>query len=273
MKKLSLLALGSLTVSLLTSALSMSSCANSGNGGTSSGVIDSGIAQSEDSAIADASPDTAFTQEDTGSLTMGTVPTTCAAANGSLGCCANGENYYCGGDGGTVSSKSCSGETTEAGTALVCGWNSTKGYYGCVEPPAGSDPAGVPLACGSGPFDSGTATDTGAPTDSGTATDSGYTTTDSGVVGDSGSVTDSGGAGDGAVGGGTPTTCAQAYGVVGCCGANGDNYYCKADAGTVTMTACATGKVCGWNATDMYYGCVAPPATTDPSGTNPIACQ
>src|SRR5580658_6955446 len=160
MRKLPFVVFGSLTLSVLASMLSMSSCASSGNGGTSSGVIDSSVGTEDSSMSSDASPDSALTQEDTGSpLMMGTAPTTCAQANGSLGCCANGENYYCGGDAGTVSSKSCSSETTEAGTALVCGWNSTKGYYGCVDPPQTTDPAGVPLACGGGTttVDSGTA--------------------------------------------------------------------------------------------------------------------
>ena len=73
--------------------------------------------------------------------------------------------------------------------------------------------------------------------------------------------------------GGTPTTCSQANNFVGCCGANGDNYYCPADGGALTTTACTSPKVCGWSATKKYYACVAAPGTADPSGTNPMACQ
>jgi hypothetical protein len=255
--------LGSLTLSV---AL-VFACASNGSGGDNSPGIDSSIASQDSgagedtSAMDSAMPDTNLAV-DTGS--MGIVPTTCAQVDGTFGCCGpNEENYYCGGDAGTVSSKGCGGETTEAGVALVCGWNTTKGYYGCVTPPASADPSGAhPLACGASAGDSGTTLDSGI-VDSGTPGDSG---------GDSGTITDSGTPGDGG-GGGTPTTCAQAYNVIGCCGANGDNYYCPADGGALTMTACTAPKVCGWNATKGYYACVAAPGTADPSGTNPIACQ
>jgi hypothetical protein len=59
-----------------------------------------------------------------------------------------------------------------------------------------------------------------------------------------------------------PTTCAEADGEVGCCGPDGQNYYCG-DGVTV----------CGWSSSEGYYDCVAPPATSDPSGTYSIACQ
>ena len=86
--------------------------------------------------------------------------------------------------------------------------------------------------------------------------------------------TPTGGDAGGATGGGTPTTCAQADTTVGCCGANGDNYYCaSATSTTVSKTACATGKVCGWSASKMYYECVSGTAEADPSGTYPIACK
>ena len=82
--------------------------------------------------------------------------------------------------------------------------------------------------------------------------------------------TDSGG---GTTGGGTPTTCAEADTTIGCCGANGDNYYCGTGSSTVTKTACTGTKVCGWSASKGYYTCVAGPAEADPSGTYPLACK
>jgi hypothetical protein len=69
-----------------------------------------------------------------------------------------------------------------------------------------------------------------------------------------------------------PTTCAEADGEVGCCGPDGQNYYCG-DGVTVTPVTCAVGTVCGWSSSEGYYDCVAPPATSDPSGTYSIACQ
>jgi hypothetical protein len=267
MLKRSAVALGSLAFS----AGLLFACANSSSGGgNNNGPPDSSVSNNQDSGM-DSSPDSSMPVlvTDTGTMMgMGIIPTTCSQANGSFGCCGpNGENYYCGGDAGTVSSESCTGKTTEAGAPLVCGWNSKDSYYGCVAPPASADPSGAePLSCGAAAGDSGTTvTDSGAPADSGLVSDSG-------PAGDSGTVTDSGTPTDGG-GGSIPTTCAQAYDVVGCCGPNGDNYYCAADAGTVTMKACSAAEVCGWNATKMYYGCVTGPSTSDPSGVNPIACQ
>ena len=73
---------------------------------------------------------------DTGSAT---VPTTCAEANMTIGCCAGNVLYYC--KTTTLTSKACTGTT-------VCGWNATSSYYGCVAAPGGADPSGTnPLAC------------------------------------------------------------------------------------------------------------------------------
>jgi hypothetical protein len=69
-----------------------------------------------------------------------------------------------------------------------------------------------------------------------------------------------------------PTTCTQADGEIGCCGPDGQNYYCG-DGVTVTPVMCAAGTVCGWSATEGYYDCVPPPSTSDPSDTYAIACQ
>ncbi len=40
----------------------------------------------------------------------------------------------------------------------------------------------------------------------------------------------------------------------------------------MSMT-CGAAQVCGWNAANGYYDCVAPPGGADPSGTYPEACQ
>jgi hypothetical protein len=274
MLKRSALVLGSLALSLSILSIgggALVACANSGGDDGGGGGPDSSVGSQDSTISQDATggdstaPDDTSPPPDTGSTMMGTIPTTCAEANNSFGCCLNGVEYYCGGDAGTVSSKTCSSVVTDAGVTLTCGWNSAKGYYGCVSPPAMADPSGAePLACGGSSVDSGTK-DTGAPVDSGAPVDTGAPT-------DSGAPMDTGPTSEGGTGS-IPTTCAQAYNVTGCCGPNGDNYYCPSDGGALTKTVCAAGKVCGWNASKKYYGCVTGPATTDPSGTNPIACQ
>jgi hypothetical protein len=85
----------------------------------------------------------------------------------------------------------------------------------------------------------------------------------------------SGGSQSGAGGhssGTAPTSCAQAGGYAGCCLGN-TSYYCQTGSTTVTMKACPSGQVCGWNASKSYYSCVAPPGGADPSNMYPIACQ
>jgi hypothetical protein len=84
--------------------------------------------------------------------------------------------------------------------------------------------------------------------------------------------TDSGNPGDASTGAGTPTTCGQANGTIGCCGANGELYYCSSS-GSLKTKQCLDGQACGWISTNGYYGCVEPPAMSDPSGANPIGCQ
>jgi len=173
----------------------------------------------------------------------GTSGMSCSEVNGAVGCCANGESYYCSSSSSTVKAETCSG-------GKVCGWDATTSEYGCVAAPAMADPSGSePMACGGsvGPVDSGTGVD------SSTGTDSGSSGTDSGSAG-------------------IPTTCTQAYGTVGCCGPNGENYYCSASSSTVTSKTCTGGKTCGWNSTDGYYACVTG-GGPDPSGQNPIACK
>jgi hypothetical protein len=67
------------------------------------------------------------------------VPTTCAEADETVGCCAGDVLYYC--KTTTLTSKTCSGTD-------VCGWSTTYSDYGCVAPPGGADPSGTyPLAC------------------------------------------------------------------------------------------------------------------------------
>ncbi len=69
----------------------------------------------------------------------GSVPATCAAADDKIGCCDGNTVYWC--SSGSVSSKSCS-------SGEVCGWDTSKSYYGCVAAPGGADPTGTyPLGC------------------------------------------------------------------------------------------------------------------------------
>ncbi len=68
-----------------------------------------------------------------------------------------------------------------------------------------------------------------------------------------------------------PANCDDADGVIGCCIGN-DNYFCASGSSTVTESTCSSGKVCGWNASKGYYGCVSPPAESDPTDTFPLAC-
>jgi uncharacterized protein (TIGR03382 family) len=81
--------------------------------------------------------------------------------------------------------------------------------------------------------------------------------------------------GDAGTGTGTvPTTCAEADGNPGCCIGN-TIYFCATGATpTLTTQTCTGTKVCGWKTTSTgsYYGCVAPPASGDPSNTYPLTC-
>jgi MYXO-CTERM domain-containing protein len=71
--------------------------------------------------------------------------------------------------------------------------------------------------------------------------------------------------------GGVPTDCTQADQGIGCCVGN-VNYYCTT-MNTVGNQNCAqSGQVCGWDSSNTYYGCVSPPASSDPSGMYPLAC-
>jgi hypothetical protein len=70
----------------------------------------------------------------------GQIPSTCAQADDSIGCCGpNGALYYC--SSSSLTSKTCTG-------GKVCGWSVANGYYGCVTGPAMPDPGGVhPITC------------------------------------------------------------------------------------------------------------------------------
>ena len=175
----------------------------------------------------------------------------------------------------------------DAGTALTLDAQgasvSASGVDAGAGYPAAMD-AGDPVSAGQegGGPDAGAATDPGgAAVDAGSdgdaadlhadaATDA---QSDAGAAGDAGNdsgeaADDSGGAGD--AGSVVPTTCAQADGLYGCC-IGQDLYYCLS--GTVIEQTCKNGRVCGWSASNAYYGCVAPPGGADPSGIYPIACE
>ena len=70
------------------------------------------------------------------------IPTTCAEADGTYGCCgSDGKNYYC------SSATSTSVKSVACPSGEVCSWDSTKEYYACVTgttPKAGS---GHAIAC------------------------------------------------------------------------------------------------------------------------------
>jgi hypothetical protein len=72
--------------------------------------------------------------------------------------------------------------------------------------------------------------------------------------------------------GGVPATCAAAHDSVGCCN-DGTVYYCKSGETTLTATSCTGSKVCGWEASESFYTCVAAPGGADPTNANPEACN
>jgi len=80
----------------------------------------------------------------TGTVDAGSViPTTCAEANGNIGCCGpNGKEYYCSSSSTTVKALTCT-------SGKVCSWNASSKYYGCETGTVSkADPSGAnPLAC------------------------------------------------------------------------------------------------------------------------------
>ena len=140
--------------------------------------------------------------------------------------------------------------------------SSTEGDSGSTVTP--SEDSGSPF----------TGEDTGTPAneDSGTPNeDSGGNTGDDAGQDSAPPGHDAGGGTDSGGGSQIPTTCAQAYQAFGCCVGN-TLYYCSGGS-TPTSKTCTGTKVCGWNATDGYYDCVASPGGADPGGTHPIACE
>jgi hypothetical protein len=157
-------------------------------------------------------------------------------------------------DSGTGSSTDDSGSVEDTGTAGDDDAGSDAG--------GATDSGGIEQDSGTTLIDSGT-----TEVDSGTTeVDSGKNAVDSGHEADSGG-TDSGGGTD--AGPVIPATCGLADNAVGCCIGN-ELYYCKAGTTTITATACASGKVCGWDSAKSYYDCVSPPATS--SASYPITC-
>jgi hypothetical protein len=123
--------------------------------------------------------------------------------------------------------------------------------------------------------DSGTTTPTGddAGDDSGSGSNSGGSSSGGSSSGGSSSGGSSSGgssSGSGSGGSSTPTTCTEARGSTGCCVGN-EVYYCSGS--SLTHKSCSGGEVCGWNSSKGYYYCVASPGGSDPTGSNPIACE
>jgi hypothetical protein len=69
-------------------------------------------------------------------------------------------------------------------------------------------------------------------------------------------------------------TCAQVNKAIGCCEGN-VLYYCDSGATTPTTQTCSGTKLCGWNANELYYGCITVDggtAPSDPTDEYPLAC-
>lgn len=118
-------------------------------GGGPDPVADGGGSGNEDSgATDDAGEDTGIVgAPDAGGVDSGgggtdagsVVPTTCAQADQSAGCCVGNELYYCQSPTSSMTIKACTG-------GQVCGWDSK--YYDCVAAPGGPDPTGTyPINC------------------------------------------------------------------------------------------------------------------------------
>jgi len=105
------------------------------------GGVDSGHAGGPDSATVDSASVDSGSHGAADSSSNG-VPTTCAQANESFGCCdPAGVLFYCQTGSTTLVKKSCTG-------GKVCGWDSTSTYYNCVAAPGGDDPSGThAIAC------------------------------------------------------------------------------------------------------------------------------
>jgi hypothetical protein len=148
----------------------------------------------------------------------------------------------------------CTGaSSSSSGSVVTIGGSSSTSVSTSTASAAGSSTSSVTS------IDSGVDAGTGAGTSSGTS---------------SGTGTGSGTSGGTSSGGSIPTTCAEANDAIGCCGPNGNVYYCTgsgAGGTTVTAKTCSSGEVCGWDSTKGYYYCVTTPGTAPPG--DPIACQ
>ncbi len=119
---------------------SRSGAAGSRSGSSSSGSSSSSSGSSSGSASSSGSS-SGSSSSSSGSSSGGTVPTTCAQAAETYGCCVGNTVYFCKSGSSSITVKACTG--TEA-----CGWDSTKSYYYCVAAPGGADPSGnYPLTC------------------------------------------------------------------------------------------------------------------------------
>jgi hypothetical protein len=138
-----------------------------------------------------------------------------------------------------------------------------------------SGAGGVP-AGGAGSGSGGAAGGAGGGTAAGAAgVGSGGTSTSGGAGGEAGA------AGDGTAGAGgennkIPTTCAEAHFFTGCCGPDGNNYYCEKNAkpddkpdGAQCLPLLG---YCGFSLKYANYVCGIAEASTDPSGQHPRNC-
>ena len=68
-----------------------------------------------------------------------------------------------------------------------------------------------------------------------------------------------------------PQTCAQAHDDIGCCGPDGQAYFCPPSTGMFNGgKQCKVGTTCGWDSSHQYYNCVASPGK--PPASKPISC-
>ncbi len=129
--------------SSVTSSAATTSGGGAGGNGTGNGTGTSSTSTTGDGASSTASSSSAAQSSSSSSSTGGPgVPTDCTEAYGNVGCCTPaGVVYYCPTANPVLTSKPCV-------APLVCGWNPTSLYYGCVAAPGGADPSGTnPEAC------------------------------------------------------------------------------------------------------------------------------
>jgi hypothetical protein len=118
-------------------------CAKGGDLDAGAGGGESASSSAKTTSTTTSGHSTSTTTSGSGTSTSGAAPTTCAEANGMVGCCQGTTAYYCKKDATTVTAEACTSGNT-------CGWKSGTGYdyYACVPMPGGADPSNAnPIDC------------------------------------------------------------------------------------------------------------------------------